>query len=349
MPTVVILTEGKSNPMDAKTATGILRYRGGDVVAVIDSTCAGRRCQEVLGVGGDTPIVASLDEARADALLIGIAPAGGGLPESWREVIRSAIARGMDVINGLHTFLEDDPEFRDLAARRGVRLHDVRRPTGGLTVGKDLVRKSACHRVHTVGHDCGVGKMVVSLEIDRALREAGHRSEFIATGQTGIMISGWGVPADRVISDFVAGAVEEQILAHASSDFLLIEGQGSLCHPLYSGVTLGLLHGCAPQTMVMVFDPTRKIIKSTTMPVPPLSTLVRLYEEMASLLCPSRIVALTPNTSMLSASEAEEVVRRTEAELGLPTADVIRHGTRRIVEAVLKRHEELKAANPDRK
>ncbi len=344
MPTLIILTEGRSNPMDAKTATGVLRYRARDVVALLDTTCAGKTCQEILGVGGDTPIVASLDEAPADALVLGIAPAGGDLPESWREVIRSAIGRGMDVISGLHTFLDDDPELRNLAAKHGVKLHDVRKPRDRLTVGKDLVRKSTCHRVHTVGHDCGVGKLLVSLEIDRALREAGHRSEFVATGQTGIMISGWGVPADRVISDFVSGAVEEQVLEHEDNDFLVIEGQGSLCHPLYSGVTLGLLHGCAPQSMVMAVDPTRDIIKSTTMPVPPLARLIPTYEDLANLLCPSRVVALAPNTSTLSEAEAAEVVTRTEAQLGLPTADIIRHGPGKIVAAILRRHEELRAA-----
>ena len=341
MPTLVILTEGRSNPLDAKTATGILRYREQDVVALLDSTCAGKSCQEVLGVGGSTPIVASLDEVRADALLLGIAPAGGGLPGSWREVIRTAILRKMDVISGLHTFLEDDPEFVDLAAENGVTLHDIRKPPDQLTVSKDLARKSACHRVHTVGHDCGVGKMLVSLEIDRALRERGHKSEFVATGQTGMMISGWGVPADRVISDFVAGAVEEEILAHADSEFLLIEGQGSLCHPLYSGVTLGLLHGCSPQTMVMVFDPTRTVVKNTTLPLPPLSRLIAAYEEMASMLCPSRVVAIAPNTSMLDAAEAAEARQKAEDESGLPAADVIRDGPERIVEAILRRHAEL--------
>lgn len=344
MPTLVILTEGRSNPMDAKTATGVLRYRPQDVVALLDSTCAGKTCEEVVGVGGNTPIVSSLDDVEADALLLGIAPAGGDLPETWRAVIRSAILRGMDIINGLHTFLEDDPEIRELAAKQGVALHDVRRPPSRLTVAKDLVRKTACHRVHTVGHDCGVGKMLVSLEIDRALRKRGHRSEFVATGQTGIMISGWGVPADRVISDFVSGAVEEQVLAHADNEFLLIEGQGSLCHPLYSGVTLGLLHGCCPQSMVMAFDPTRRVIKSTTMTLPPLVQLIPLYEDLASLLCPSRVVALTPNTSMLNASEAADVVKKTEAELGIPTADIIRDGPDKIVDAILRRHEELEKA-----
>ncbi len=342
MPTLVILTEGQSNPMAAKTATGVLRYRGEDVVALLDSTNAGKTCGAVLGVGGETPIVGSLDDVEADALLIGIAPAGGALPESWREVIRTAIGRGMDVISGLHTFLSDDDEFASLAAKQGVRLDDVRRPDPEISVARDLVRSSRPHRVHTVGHDCGVGKMLIAIELDRALREAGRRSEFIATGQTGIMITGSGVPIDRVVSDFVAGAIEAEILARDEAEFLVIEGQGSISHPLYSGVTLGLLHGCAPQTLILAFDPTRTTIKSTTMPIRPLGELISVYEAAAGFLCPSKIVGLAANTSTLDADDARRTMARTEDELGLPVVDVIRDGTERLRDAVLERDRELR-------
>jgi uncharacterized NAD-dependent epimerase/dehydratase family protein len=341
MPRIVILTEGKSTPYDAKTATGILRYRPHDVVALLDSAQAGKRAGDVLGVGGDVPFVARLADVEADTLLIGIAPAGGRLPDSWRGVVREAIERGMEIVNGLHAFLDEDPEFRALAAARGVRLHDVRRPRPDIQVSRDLARTLRSHRVHTVGHDCSVGKMVASLELTSALRAAGRRAEFIATGQTGILIAGSGVPIDHVVSDFVAGAIEEEVLARQDAELLLIEGQGSIAHPLYSGVTLGLLHGCAPQTMVLVFDPSRTKVRGTQLPMPPLAELIELYERLASLLTPSRIVALAANTYALTAAEAERLVRRTEEETGLVTADVIRHGSERIAEAVLARHRAL--------
>jgi uncharacterized NAD-dependent epimerase/dehydratase family protein len=341
MPRIVILTEGKSTPNDAKTATGVLRYRGADVVAVLDSTQAGKKAVDVLGTGGDTPFIARLGEVEADTLLIGIAPAGGDLPREWRPVIREAIERGMDIVSGLHYFLGEDEEIRRLAAERGVRLHDVRRPPPNVTVSKNLAKTLRAHRVHTVGHDCSVGKMVASIEIANALKARGRRAEFVATGQTGIMISGRGVPVDRVISDFVAGAIEAEILARADEEFLLIEGQGSLVHPLYSGVTLSLLHGCAPQTMVMVFDPTRTRVKHTDQDMPPLARIIEIYEEMASIIVPSKVVAVAANTYGLTAAEADGAVRRAEDELGIVAADVIRHGSARIVDAVLARHAEL--------
>ena len=342
---VIILTEGNTSPLTAKTATGVLRYRPDNVVALLDSTCAGKTCQEVLDFGGDTPIVASLDDVDASTLMIGISPSGGKLPESWRETIRSAIRKGMSIVSGLHYFLSEDEEFKELAKAHKTEIHDVRRPPPNVSVAKDLVRLSPCHRVHTVGHDCSVGKMVASLEINRGISKRGYRTEFVATGQTGIMISGWGVPADRVISDFVAGAVEDQILAHDDKEFLLVEGQGSLVHPLYSAVTLGLLHGCAPQTMVLVFEPIRKIVKSSQLPMPPLDKVITAFEHLANILCPSKVVALAANTSRMSTDDAERAMREAEEKYGLPTADVFRHGPDRIVDAILKRHEELKSSS----
>lgn len=343
---IVLLTEGKSNPNDAKTATGLLRYRAREVVAVLDSTRAGSTAQALFGTGGEIPVVASLRDVQGDTLLIGIAPAGGQLPAPWRKVLREAIRLKMSIVSGLHFFLNDDPEISRLARKAGVTLHDVRKPPATLTVSRDVARTLDCHRVHTVGHDCTVGKMVASIELARALRERGRDAAFVATGQTGIMVSGRGVPVDRVISDFVAGAIEEEVIAQRRRELLLIEGQGSLVHPLYSGVTLSLLHGCAPQTMVMVFDPTRKRIKHTSHSMPPLEEIIHLYEEMASLMVPSRVVAIAANTYALSSSAADRAVKRTEDRLGLPTADVIRHGPDRIVDAILKRHAKLGLGPP---
>lgn len=335
MKKIVILTEGTTNPTDAKTATGVIRYRRDEVVAVLDSTSAGKTSQEVLGVGGDIPCVASLDEVEADTLLIGIAPAGGGLPEPWRAVIRDAIRRGLDILNGLHVFLADDVELAALAKSREVTIHDLRRPPPGLSVSKNLARRTACYRVHTVGNDCSVGKMLVALELTAALRERGRRAEFIATGQTGIMIAGRGVAIDAVVSDFISGAIESLVLESQDQEFLLIEGQGSLLHPLYSGVTLGLLHGCAPQAMVLCIDPTRTVVRHADVSIPPVEHVIRIYEEMASLVHPSVVAGVAVNTSALGLPEAEEAVDRIQGATGLPATDVVRFGTGPLLERLV--------------
>ncbi|MCZ6795977.1 MAG: DUF1611 domain-containing protein [Planctomycetota bacterium] len=336
MRKIVILTEGKSNPTDAKTATGVIRYRRSEVVAVLDSTCAGRTAQEVFGVGGSIPCVASLGDVQADTLLIGIAPAGGRLPESWRAVIRDAMHRGMDVVSGLHFFLSDDDEFRALAETNGVKIVDLRRPPAAPDVAHNRARHTPCFRVHTVGNDCGVGKMVVALEVAEGLRKRGRRARFIATGQTGILIAGGGVAVDAVVSDFVSGAIERQVLQAQDEEFLLIEGQGSLVHPMYSGVTLSLLHGCAPQAMVLCLDPTRTEIRHCDSALPGVDEVIEIYERMAHVIAPSRVVGIALNTSALSVAEADEEIARSQESTGLPTTDVIRHGPLPLVDAVLE-------------
>jgi len=336
MSRMILLTEGMSNPAEAKTATGLLRYRGEEVVAVFDSSCAGRTAREVFGVGGEIPFVESLAGLEADTLVMGIATAGGELPADWRAIIADALRRGMKIINGLHTFISDDPEFAPLASEHGGELIDVRRPPDDLVVSSNEARNTSCFRVHTVGHDCGVGKMLTALELTTALRERGHSAEFLATGQTGIMISGSGIPIDAVVSDFVAGAAEQLVLEHRDKEFVLIEGQGSLVHPLYSGVTLGLLHGCAPQAMVMGFDPTRTMIRHSEQDMPPLKDVIALYESMANVMSPSRVVAVAANTSSLDEDAARKLLDVLRESLDLPAADVVRFGCESIVDAVLE-------------
>ena len=202
---LVILTEGFTDPHTAKTASCLIRYKREDVVALLDSTQAGKTTDELLGVGGDLPVVSSLAEATgANTLLLGIAPPGGKIPETWRAVILEAIARGMDVTGGLHDFLTDNPEFVQAAEQHGVTLTDVRKNTEH-DIARRVGVRGDCLRVLTVGHDCSIGKMVTSVELTNALQEAGEDTKFIATGQTGIMLEGDGCPIDRVIGE-VAGA-----------------------------------------------------------------------------------------------------------------------------------------------
>ncbi len=235
-----------------------MRYCTEEVVAVLDSNHAGKMASQILGAGENIPVIASLDDApAADTLLIGTAPTGGRIPVARRAIVAQAIERGMDIVSGLHDFLADDPGFAAAAERHGVDIMDVRRNdeqdvAKGQPLGDDYLR------VQTVGNDCSVGKMVVAIELTKSLTAQGHDARFLATGQTGMMIAGDGIPIDRVVADFVSGAAERLVLCNKAHDILLIEGQGSLAHPMYSTVTLGLLHGCQPQGLILCYEVGRE-------------------------------------------------------------------------------------------
>ncbi len=333
----VILTQGHSNPHTAKTACSMIRYRGADVVAVLDSTQRGLTSEQLLGVGGTIPVVGCLEEATgASALLIGIAPPGGKIPESWRAVISEAIDRGLDVVSGLHDFLCEDPEFAEAAARHNVKLVDVRNNTQ-----KEIVRRVGlrddCLRIQTVGHDCSVGKMVTAIEIERELKRRGEDAKFLASGQTGIMVGGDGVPVDCVKADFISGSIEHLILQHQHHDILLIEGQGSLVHPSYSGVTLGLLHGSAPQGLILCYEIGRETVTGIPhMRIPPLAEIKRLNEMMASVMEPCEVIGISMNGRLVSAEQGQQERERVRAEFGLPACDIFRDGPQELAEAVLQ-------------
>jgi uncharacterized NAD-dependent epimerase/dehydratase family protein len=333
---IVILTAGHTNPLTAKTASCLLRYRADQIVALLDPAHAGHTAQELLGVGGLTPIVASLDETPdASALLIGIAPPGGRIPSDWRAIILTALVRGMDVISGLHEFLADDPEFTAAAEASGAALIDVRR-NDERDVASGAGLREECLRIHTVGQDCSVGKMLVAVELTNALTAAGRDAKFIATGQTGIMVEGDGVPIDCVVADFVAGAIEKQILAHQHREILVVEGQGSLAHPRYSAVTLGLLHGAAPHGLILCYEAGRShTYGMPNVPLTPLAKLRKVYEMMANLRAPARVLGVAVNSRLLTAEESQTERDRVRAELDLPVCDVIRDGPSDLVSAIL--------------
>jgi uncharacterized NAD-dependent epimerase/dehydratase family protein len=333
---IVVLTGGFTQPNVAKTAISVIRYRGADVVAVLDALHAGRTAGEVLGVGGDIPVVASLAEApTATELLVGIAPPGGALPNEWRAIIAEAVARGLDVVSGLHTFLGDDPELAAAAAARGVRLFDVRRNREREVAQRRGIR-AECLRLHTVGTDCAVGKMVASIEIVRSLVRRGVDAKFVATGQTGIMIEGDGCPIDCVVSDFVNGAAERLVLANQHHNVIAIEGQGSIFHPRYSSVTYGLLHGSMPDCLVLCHEVGRSEVWGMEgIPLPSLPRAVEASEAAANLMHPCRVIGVALNGRTASDAELEAARRRVREELGLPACDVFRHGADELAEAVL--------------
>ncbi len=353
---IALLAEGHFTPADAKTAVGVLRYRPREVAAILDSARAGRTAEACVGLGGATPVVASVADAAAlgaDALLLGIAPQGGGLPHAWRPPIADALSRGWDVFAGLHVFLGDDPEFAALAAAHGGRLHDVRRPPARRPIAARRAMETGALVVLTVGSDCNVGKMTAALEVRDELQRRGVRAAFVATGQTGIFIADEGVAVDAVAADFVAGFTEEMVLAAArDADVVLVEGQGSIVHPGYSGVALSLLHGACPEAMILCHEAGRALLRiaedAEPMPVLPLADLVTEHERAADWMRPATVVGVALNTRTLAEEAARQAVTHAGQSTGLPATDPVRFGAGPLADAVVRALEERASRAPGR-
>jgi uncharacterized NAD-dependent epimerase/dehydratase family protein len=331
----LILAEGYSgDPHYGKTAQGILHYSPHATVAVLDSSCAGETMEGV-------PIVATVEEAMPfgpTTAIVGVATQGGRFPPEWRALLESCIANGLDVESGLHELIGDDPELAGLARRHGVELRDLRRPPEGLSVPTGENLDIDAKIVLTVGSDCAIGKKTVAVELDLEARRRGLPSVFCPTGQTGIAIAGWGIAVDAVVSDFLAGAAERVVVegAKRGGKLLFVEGQGSLVHPLYSGVTLGLVHGAAPHAFVLCHKAgTTEIEGCPGHPIPPLSELVELHKRISLPARKARVAAIALNTADLEGGEAREAIAQTEAETGLATDDPVRFGASRLLDAVL--------------
>lgn len=346
MRRIAILAEGAFEWHYGKTATGIIRYGQDPVVAVIDSTKAGQDVSHALGasIGIGIPVVRDINEAlhyQPDTLLIGIAPIGGALPQEWRWQLLTAINNGLDIISGLHFFISDDEELRAAAAKQGVTIWDVRRPPAQNRVAQFIPHRPGSHTILFIGSDCAVGKMTASLELDREARSRGLSSAFVATGQTGIMISGRGLPVDRIISDFVAGMVEQMVLDFTNEyDWVFVEGQGALNHPGYSPVTLGLIHGSMPDAMIFCHRPGATTIEGYEhCRLPSLNRMLQLNEDTVSWVRPERpckVAGLALVTFGLGDEEARDAIKQAEDETGLPATDVLRFGAGKLMDALLK-------------
>ena len=347
---IALMAEGSFTLLDAKTALGVIRYRPEEVVAVIDSGRAGRTCEDCVGVGGDIPVVPGLDAAAAlgaDTLLLGLAPQGGTLPGSWRTVVADALQRGWDVLSGLHVFLADDPELAALAKKHKCALLDVRRPPAARPIAARRAANLDAVVVLTVGTDCNVGKMTAALELHAELLGRGARSAFVATGQTGIFVSDQGAAVDAIPADFVAGVVERMVLdAARHADIVLVEGQGAIHHPAYSGVTLALMHGACPEALVLCHQAGRTHMKlSDAGPAPrirALSEVVRDNERAAGWVRPAPVLGLAINTMMLDDLEARRLLETTAQLTGLPTVDPVRYGIEAVATEILRRVDERK-------
>ncbi len=312
----------------AKTAQGVVHWRPG--------ACAGQLrlpgCKADLGLP-ELSIEAGA-KAGARTFLVGVANAGGVLPPHWVASIVEAIEAGMDVASGLHVRLGDVPEIAAAASRRGARLHDVRHPTRTFATGKGT--KRAGKRLLAVGTDCSCGKMYTTLALEREMRERGMKADFRATGQTGILITGEGVSIDAVVSDFISGAVEWLCPANDADHWDLVEGQGSLFHPSFAGVSLGLLHGAQPDLLVLCHEPTRTHMRGLPhQPLPGLEECLERNLEAARLTNPDvQALGVSINTAALDEAAARDCMAKVEQELGLPTVDAFRTGVARLVDAI---------------
>lgn len=333
---VAILAHEKF-PQRAKTAVGILRYGDHDVVAVLDRDRATDRVHDYLPDVQEAPIVESMAEAPAcDALVIGIAPIGGGFDDSWRPDVRTALEDGCDLIGGLHYLLGEDEEFARLAEDHDAEIRDVRRPPNDLTVAEGTATDVDARVVLTVGTDCSSGKMTTSFELRDAARKRGIDAAVVPTGQTGIMITGWGIAVDRAISDFAAGAVERLVEQAGDRDLLIVEGQGALGHPAYSGVTLSILHGAQPDALVLTHVAGRDAVHGyEDFALPPVADYADLYERMAAPVRETSVAAGALNTQGLDDVAAREAVDAYEAALGVPATDPVRFEADRLLDGVL--------------
>lgn len=324
---IAVLTEGRLGVFSSKTAAMLLRYRAEDVVAVVDSAAAGSDVTAAIPWARPVPILADVDELPAmgcDALFVGVAPVGGELPSAMRGHVLNAAKCGIDVVSGMHAFLADDPELAAAAADGGARLFDVRRPPAERLVAGARARQTRCRRVLTVGTDCNVGKMFTALELVASLKRRGRNAAFAATGQTGIMVCGRGIVVDAVVADFVAGAAEALVLdADArGAELCVVEGQGSLGHPSFSAVTLGLLHGVCPDALVLVHHLGRTGYRAhPDLPLPPIDRLIRAYEGVSELVSAAKVVAIAVNATGVDEETAEREVAWLRGVTGLPVYD----------------------------
>jgi len=317
------------HPAHAKTAAGVRDWTPEDCLA--QWSLPG--CKADLGLPEMRPADAAA--AGAGSMLVGVAVGGGRIPPHWMPMLLDAIGHGLDLVAGLHTRLNAIPELAAAAERHGVRLIDVRTPPPDLPVGTGIKRRGK--RLLTVGSDCALGKKYTALKLAQAMRERGIDADFRATGQTGILIAGSGVPLDAVVADFIAGAAEALTPDADESHWDVIEGQGSLIHPAYAGVTLGLLHGSQPDALVLCHDPSRTHIGSSPhIAIPPLQDLARRYLDAGRLTNPAiRLVGVSLNTSSLPAQAGLDLLARTGDEVGVPCFDPMRTRPDAIIDTLL--------------
>jgi uncharacterized NAD-dependent epimerase/dehydratase family protein len=313
----------------AKVAQGIKDWRPENAVGQLRM----EGCKADLGLTDMT--LEQAKQAGAKTLVIGVANRGGVISAAWKTVLLSALAAGFDIASGLHNLLREEPDLVAAAADHGGQLVDVRVPTEDYPIANGVPR--AGKRMLAVGTDCSVGKMYTALAVDTEMRARGLKSSFRATGQTGILITGGGVPLDAVIADFMAGSIEHLTPDNDPDHWDIIEGQGSLFHVSYSGVTLALIHGGQPDALVLCHEPTREHMRGLPgYRLPSMAAVRDLALSLAQVANPAcQVVGISVNTQHLSEADAKAYLITVEGEMGLPAVDPFRHGAERLVDALV--------------
>ncbi len=338
MATYAILAEGTFSYLFAKTGNALIRYLPDDVVGVIDSRYHGSTAQEVIGFGGDIPVVKSIDQLiqfKPDTLVLGNAPQGGRISEPYKREIVKSINHGLNVISGMHEFISDDPFYKDLAKENGIRITDLRKPPSPYNFPKKTWMDRTVPVVLTIGSDCDSGKMTTSWELVKLLNNEGIDARFIGTGQTGILLSGQGVPIDAVVSDFMAGEIEYVIDQNLDAELIIVEGQGSLVNMLYSGVTLGLVHGAMPDYYIMCHEPTRTHDVSNY-PIPGMEYMLDLYTSVMKPFKSTEVVGMNLITHSMNDADAKAIIGEYNSTYHIPATDIVRFGGDPIVRRLKK-------------
>ena len=332
-----ILCHEAFNYIKNKTGNMLIRYRPDEVVAVIDREKIGSTSEKEVGVGGDTPVVGDFNATlhlEPDTLVIGNATQGGFITDEYKGEIINAINAGCDIISGMHQFLNDDKELKNIAAQNNVKLIDLRMPPDppNFPTGTWLNREVPVLLI--VGTDCDTGKMTTAWEVTKRLQERGRKVEFIGTGQTGILLSGSGVPIDAVKADFMAGEIEFLIQnTPKDTELVIIEGQGALTNQFYAGVTLGLMHGAMPDYMLMTHDPSRDL-DVTDFPMVSMQHVMDLHLDLMKIFRKSKFIGINLLTFAFDEKKALEVIQESENEYKIPTTDLIRFGDKGLIDAI---------------
>ena len=331
----------KKYPLRAKTADGVIRFSDYEILGVYDFTAyEGESCKDVLGIRDDIKIFSSINDLLSlnpKYLFIGVSPEGGNIDNNMMEDIKMALSQGVSVVSGMHFEMSQDPTLSRIAKENNTFLYDVRIPKEDIPVASARAYFSHSKRILTVGMDAAIGKMTVCLTLDRYARSLSRNSAFIATGQTGIMISGRGISVDRVIGDFMAGAAEKLVLEYSKKghDTLFIEGQGSLFHPGYSGVTLSLIHGSVPTDLILVVRAKRKhSIGSKLIELPTIQDAIKIHEDICLPIQKAKVKCIAVNSYGMDGVSAREYIEKVEDITGLPTDDVLLNGPEKLYNAL---------------
>ncbi|MBX2838886.1 MAG: DUF1611 domain-containing protein [Gammaproteobacteria bacterium] len=318
-----------ADPLSAKVAQGIKDWRPEQSVGQYRM----EQCQADLGLP-DLTIQQAVDKG-AKTLVVGVANRGGYISDSWIDVFEEALRAGMDIASGLHNLLRDEPRLTRLANQLGRSLVDVRVPDQEYPIANGLPRSGK--RCLAVGTDCSVGKMYTALALEKSLKKKSINATFRATGQTGILITGGGVPLDAVIADFMAGSVEWLSPDNDDNHWDIIEGQGSLFHASYSGVTLALIHGGAPDALILCHEPTRQHMRGLpNYSLPSLSELNSMALQLAHVVNPAcKAIGISVNTAALDEASAADCLKSIEDDMGMPAIDPFRHGADRLADALI--------------